>query len=164
MTLDVRDDLRLGREPFSRIMEAVTLLGDDESLRLIAPFEPAPLFEVMARRGFSHHSRLTETGAWEVVFTHNPEATAIPDKTGEPPPPRPVGESAREVDARGLEPPQPLVVILEALANLPDDENELVAHTDRRPFLLYDQLQERGFVGETKEHYDGSFVTTIRRS
>ena len=67
------------------------------------------------------------------------------------------------VDARGLEPPQPLVVILEALANLAED-GEMCAHTDRRPMHLYAQLEERGFTGETKEQNDGSFITTIRRA
>ena len=67
------------------------------------------------------------------------------------------------VDARGLEPPQPLVIILEALARLPDGA-ELLAQTDRRPMHLYDQLKARGFTGETEEQDDGSFVTTIRRA
>ena len=65
------------------------------------------------------------------------------------------------VDARGLEPPQPLVVILEAVAGLPA-ATELRAHTDRRPMHLYAQLEERGFTGETEEQDDGSFITTIR--
>ena len=67
------------------------------------------------------------------------------------------------VDARGLEPPQPLVKILEALAGLPEGAR-LRARTDRRPMHLYAQLQERGFVGETEEQEDGSFVTHIRRT
>ncbi len=67
-----------------------------------------------------------------------------------------------EVDARGLEPPQPMVVILEALSALPKDA-ELRARTDRRPMHLYAHLEARGFVGETEAHSDGSFVTHIRR-
>jgi TusA-related sulfurtransferase len=72
-------------------------------------------------------------------------------------------ETRVEVDARGLEPPQPLVVILEALASLPAGV-ELRAHTDRRPLHLYPLLEQRGFVGETEEQHDGSFVTIIRRA
>ena len=66
-----------------------------------------------------------------------------------------------EVDARGLEPPQPLVVILEAVARLPEGV-ELCARTDRRPMHLYAQLLERGFTGISEEQPDGSFATTIR--
>jgi len=66
------------------------------------------------------------------------------------------------VDARGLEPPQPLLVILEAVATLPED-SELYARTDRRPMHLYEQLTDRGFSGETQPLDDGSFLTRIRR-
>src|SRR5208282_5549672 len=67
-----------------------------------------------------------------------------------------------EVDARGLEPPQPLVKILEALAALPAGA-ELRAFTDRRPMHLYAQLEERGFAAVTEEQPDGTFLTHIRR-
>ena len=71
-------------------------------------------------------------------------------------------ETTWTVDARGLEPPQPLVLILEAMARLPE-HGELRAQTDRRPLHLYPLLEQRGFTGETEEQSDGSFVTTIRR-
>ncbi len=67
-----------------------------------------------------------------------------------------------EVDARGLEPPQPLVKILEAVSNLPQGA-ELRARTDRRPMHLYAQREERGFKGESEEQPDGSFLTYVRR-
>lgn len=67
-----------------------------------------------------------------------------------------------EVDNRGLEPPEPMVRILEALEKLgPDDI--LVAINDRRPFFLYPQLDERGFIHRTEEREDGSFEITISR-
>ena len=74
-----------------------------------------------------------------------------------------MNESPVTLDARGLEPPQPLVVILEALAGLPEGA-EMRACTDRRPMHLYALLEQRGFTGETEEQHDGSFITTIRRA
>lgn len=68
-----------------------------------------------------------------------------------------------EVDARGLEPPQPMVRILEALVGLPTGA-VLRARTDRRPMHLYPLLAERGFQAETQEQSDGSFLTLIRRA
>jgi uncharacterized protein (DUF2249 family) len=68
---------------------------------------------------------------------------------------------ALEVDARGLEPPQPLVKILEALSTLRAGQ-QLRARTDRRPMLLYPQVEERNFTAETNEQPDGSFITQIR--
>ena len=63
------------------------------------------------------------------------------------------------LDARGLEPPRPLVVILEALSGLPEG-SELRARADRRPMHLYALLEQRGFTGETEQQHDGSFITT----
>ena len=38
ITVDVRDDIRNGREPFSKIMNATAALQADEQLLVIAPF------------------------------------------------------------------------------------------------------------------------------
>lgn len=67
-----------------------------------------------------------------------------------------------QLDARGLEPPQPMMKILEALATLPAAAS-LMAHTDRQPMLLYPMLEQRGFTYETVPQSDGSHLTHIRR-
>ena len=51
VTLDVREDIRNGREPFAKIMQTIASLKNDDQLLLIAPFEPAPLFALLAQRG-----------------------------------------------------------------------------------------------------------------
>lgn len=68
-TLDVRDILKAGGEPFSEIMQAVEGLSPGQGLRLLATFKPVPLFGVMAQRGFGHSEREIGGGDWEVVFT-----------------------------------------------------------------------------------------------
>jgi uncharacterized protein (DUF2249 family) len=68
-TLDVRDILKAGGEPFSEIMQAVAALAPGQGLRLLATFKPVPLFNVMAQRGFAHSEREIGGGDWEVVFT-----------------------------------------------------------------------------------------------
>jgi uncharacterized protein (DUF2249 family) len=169
VTLDVREDIRKGREPFGKIMQAVNALKGEEQLRLIAPFEPVPLYAVLAQRGYAHQSKPTPEGDFEVLFTRGPtdgaapETTSAPLKPGSGSPSRAcTGIPVIEVDARGLEPPQPLVTILEALAALPEGAR-LRARTDRRPMHLYAQLEERGFVGESEEQPDGSFITHVLR-
>ena len=67
-----------------------------------------------------------------------------------------------ELDARGFEPPQPLLKTLEAIATLPAG-SILRVHTRWRPALLYAELDKRGFVGESQEQSDGSCITHIRR-
>jgi uncharacterized protein (DUF2249 family) len=168
ITLDVREDIRNGREPFTKIMQAVDLLTPDQGLLLTAPFEPVPLLHVLARRGFTHRIEKGAGDEWQILFTRagasaqskpvrqNPGACGCSCSPGQP-------ATVIELDARGLEPPQPLVAILEALASLPQNA-ELRAQTDRRPLHLYAQLEERGFTGQTEETEHGSFITHIRRS
>ncbi len=171
VTLDVREEIRRSGEPFSKIMIAVAQLRPDENLLLLAPFEPEPLFGVLAKQGFNHTAREIENGDWEVLFTRSRGSEALAEKseTGNRKPQldqsllTSAATKIMEVDARGLEPPQPLVTILEALANLRAGA-ELRAHTDRRPMHLYAQLEERGFTGESEEQNDGSFITKIRRN
>lgn len=67
------------------------------------------------------------------------------------------------LDTLGLEPPQPLVLILETLECLAEGA-ELRARTRCRPLHLYPLLDQRGFTAETEEASDGTFVTTIRRT
>ena len=167
ITLDVREDIRSGREPFSRIMSATAALRMGERLLVIAPFEPAPLFRVMEKQGFVHNGERTAAGDWEILFTRQQDAQPMKASLT-PSPSNPAREAAPaqaqivEVDARGLEPPQPMVKILETLSALPTGA-ELRARTDRRPMHLYAQLEERGFAATTEEQSDGSFLTHIRR-
>jgi len=68
VTVDVREDIRAGREPFQKIMAAVQRLQPDETLLLINCFEPRPLYRVMAQNGFSHWAEQTADGDWKVYF------------------------------------------------------------------------------------------------
>lgn len=166
ITLDVREDLRAGREPFGKIMSLVAGMCLHQQLKLVAPFEPVPLFHVLAKQGFTHATRALESGDWEVLFTRKsqPDGVRPPDARPDCPqvPHHGTAPEFVELDARGLEPPQPLVKILEALAGLPEGA-VLKARTDRRPMHLYAQIEERGYRAETREESDGSFVTQIAR-
>jgi hypothetical protein len=66
------------------------------------------------------------------------------------------------LDNRGLEPPEPLVRILEALNEL-GEGCVLESQLDREPLLLYPQLEQRGFLYETATADDGSVVIRIWR-
>lgn len=165
--LDVRPDFRAGLHPCDKIQNALSAVGKDEALRLLVPFEPLPLFEVAAGKGLGYHASQTAEGDWEVIFSPSLAVAASSSAT------RPAAcgcscdesssESPLEVDARGLEPPQPMVKILEALTVLPQGA-ALRARTDRRPVHLYPILESRGFRGNSEEQSDGSFITNIRRA
>ncbi len=74
--IDVREDLREGREPFQRIMMAANSLQPGQEMELWALFEPKPLFAVMAGMGFDHEAVEEPNGDWKVRFFRPVGATA----------------------------------------------------------------------------------------
>lgn len=170
VTLDVRDDLRQGKEPLVKIMAAVRDLAPGQSLKLLATFEPIPLFHVMASKGFSHEARRVGEGDWEVVFTPGrphpadggaagpPKANERPPKLEEdgawPPP-------ARTLDNRGLVPPEPMIHVLEGIETLADGQ-VLEVWNDREPMFLYPELEKRGYEIRTEKR-DAGVRLEIRR-
>jgi uncharacterized protein (DUF2249 family) len=158
--VDARPILRAGGEPFSVIMAAVERLEPGQGLRLYAPFKPAPLFAVMANKGFAHSARALEAGAWEVLFTPattqqtaTPSGTAVFDAWPEP---------AVRLDNRDLDPPEPMVRILAAAEKLEPGET-LSALLRREPVFLFPQLEKRGFRWLGGFSPDGaSYELTIR--
>jgi uncharacterized protein (DUF2249 family) len=65
--LDVR-----GRDepPFPAISDALDALGPDERLRLVNEFEPVPLYDVLADRGFDHETERVGEDEWHVAIEH----------------------------------------------------------------------------------------------
>lgn len=71
----------------------------------------------------------------------------------------------RLVDARYLEPPEPFVMTMEALAELDTDVGieciRLLLF--REPFPLYKVLDQNGYRRETTQADDGTYTVVIRR-
>ncbi len=138
---DVREDLRAGREPFGRIMAAREEVPPDGAFVVRAIFEPAPLYKVMAKQGFQHHTEELAADDWRIWFY--PEVTVL--------------------DVRDMEPPEPLAHTLAALESLPDG-GTLVQVNVRVPQFLLPQLAERGFTHEIREVAPDRVHVSIRRS
>lgn len=152
--LDVRDDLRSGREPFSRIMAAVGTLEPGSILRLHTTFEPVPLYSVLGRRGLVHRVERSEPDDWVICFWHaavsppeNPTAAHAFDAIS------PAAANEVRIDVRGLEPPEPMMRTLEALETLPAGHTLLHINV-RVPQFLLPILVERGFACEVEEQPD----------
>lgn len=65
------------------------------------------------------------------------------------------------IDARGLEPPEPMEKVMQALSLLrPGQSIRLLLH--REPFPLYPLLAESGYRHDTRMEPDGSYVILIR--
>jgi uncharacterized protein (DUF2249 family) len=160
MCLDVREDIRQGNEPIGKIMASVKALEPDMVLVLRAPFEPAPLYAVLGRRGFAHWTERLGDGDWSVWFYRDEPASATAaGAAGDAA--SPTGEARTfEIDVRGLEPPQPMVQVLEAAERLRPGDRLVILH-ERRPTFLYPQLDERGLTHETEEPAPGLVRITV---
>lgn len=164
VTVDVREDLRAGREPFSRIMAARRTVPPGGALCVRAIFEPVPLYTVMAAHGFAHHTEKLAADDWQVWFY--PGESAAPGATAAP-----IEDAAADLegddvvvlDVRGLEPPEPMVRTLEALETLPQGAT-LVQINVRVPQFLLPRLEERGFTYEIREQAPELVRVFIRRA
>ena len=159
LDLDVRPILREGGEPFGEIMEAIGKLAPGQSLRLLAPFKPIPLFSVLGQRGFQPEAREIGDGDWEVLFmpqaapTQPDAAVSAGDDWPQP---------GVEVDNRDLDPPEPMVRALEVLETLKQGET-MAAILPREPVFLFKELEHRGHDWRGDFAPDGSYRILIRK-
>lgn len=157
--LDVREDIRRGAEPFSRIMAAVKALPVDSVLVLRAPFEPIPLYGVLGKLGFAHATRCHAPGDWSISFYRQAGAHGACGSSHHA---HDAAGDRATIDVRGLEPPQPLTRVLERLEALAAGEQLEVLH-ERHPMFLYPLLEERGFSHQTDEPEPGVVRLVIQR-
>ncbi len=172
LILDVRPALAQGQDPFATIMQAVQQLHAGQELLLVAPFEPVPLYNVLAQQGFAHQAEHPAPDEWRVTFHPTPAATpaptthqkmgSAPHSTASPGADATPVQHTIQLDTRGMDPPGPLLLILNTLETLGAAQS-LVAHIDREPLLLFPELMERGWAYEGAPQADGSFLIRIQR-
>lgn len=159
--LDVRPIIDSGKDPFRDIMAVVDALKEEEVLHLINSFEPIPLYDVMEKKGFAHHTE-KQDDSFHVYFYRvfakpmEPVSGEILSATGQPPENAP----SVELDVRNLEPPEPMVRILEALNTLPEG-GLLLVHHHREPMLLYDKLRQRGYSWQVERLGEQEYMVKI---
>lgn len=65
----VLDAREIDGEPFGDIMAALDDLSTDQTLLLINSFEPVPLYDVLAERGFEHETTQESDEEWHVEIS-----------------------------------------------------------------------------------------------
>ena len=81
--IDVRDLLAEGRSPLPLILNTVGSLKPDQHLRLVTAWEPAPLYEMLGRLGFSHNAVQQSEDLWTIEFRKEGNGTG--GEVGQPP-------------------------------------------------------------------------------
>ncbi len=137
---DVREDLRNGKEPFARIMAARDEVPEFGALIVRATFEPAPLYRVLGKAGWEHHTEELAADDWRVWF-YTP---------------------LQVIDVREMDPPEPLATTLNAANALPEN-GALVQLNARVPQFLLPRLEEQGFTYSIREVSPERVHVLIRR-
>lgn len=160
--LDVRDILRTGGEPLPQILASAERLPPGWVLHLRSPFQPVPLFAVMAQRDFRHHTTMFAGDDWSTWFwragdeeTVSRDAAAAPEVVARSPAPEGTW------DLRDLPPPEPLLAIL---AHVQDTTGAFTVVLPMAPTPLAALLDGQGWaVRDAVTLDDGSVVVTIYR-
>jgi uncharacterized protein (DUF2249 family) len=170
--VDVREDLRSGREPFSRIMSAVSALHHGDVLHLRATFEPAPLFAVMGEQGFLHESLAHAADDWSVWFWRPDTAANARDQMDRPreagsnhPPSTSSTQMANDMvvlDVRVIPPRDKHPTIFRTFDGLANGQSMLIINDhDPRP-LRYQFAAERADLFEWTYEAEGPSVWRVR--
>ncbi len=162
--LDVRDMLRRGEEPFGRIMDAVKDLRDNQVFLLDVLFEPGPLYDVMEKKGFASYTERVSEEHYRVYFYRNARTQEFGSREQVEWEKRKRIEGNRVIlNVKGLEPPQPMELILTTLQELKEGE-ELVVEHERTPVFLLPRLEERGFKYEIQKEVQGEVIIIIKKN
>jgi AcrR family transcriptional regulator len=140
--IDVRPLIARGVDPLAAILEAVAGLPRAGVLLLEAPFRPAPLLALLARRGHSAAAEPLAPDHWLVEVI--------------------AGGAPAVEDLRDLEPPEPMERVLAAAAALAPGEVYL-ARLPRFPRMLVPHLEERGLAFAILERPDGAALLRLEK-
>lgn len=167
--LDVRPVLANKQDPIKIILRHIDALGENETLKLIAPFEPVPLIHMLSVKGYNYEVQ-QEGGSVITYFWKDPNA--IPKKSAAAGKLPETSEAdfesllsryeghMRTIDVRNLEMPQPMIMILENLQELQEHE-ALFVHHKKLPVYLLPHLRERGYAHSTQPTADGKMNLII---
>ncbi|GAB5602668.1 hypothetical protein FJNA_11930 [Thermus sp. FJN-A] len=163
--LDVRPILQAGGEPFQNIMAAAKEVAPGERLVLEVFFEPVPLYRVLAKQGFSAWCERVGERHYRAHFYRQEAGEGRKGERGHA---APLTEAdwkdfqAEVFIEENLEPPLPMMRVLEALAGLRPGEKLLVHHV-RRPIHLLARLEEEGHAYALRDLGPGQVKLLIRK-
>lgn len=160
--LDVRPSIEAGIDPFKEIMKTIRSVKHSEVVHLINLFEPIPLYSILAEKGFDHWTEKIEN-VWNVYFyksdtTSDKKNNSVVESEAD----TEHEDELLEIDVRGLEPPEPMMKILETLSQV-DEHTILLVHHHREPMMLYEKLEERGFTAMAHKIEENYYKVIIRK-
>jgi len=165
VSLDVRPILDSGKDPLQDILSKITELKNGDVLLIINSFEPIPLYSLLGKKGFAHWTEKVN-GYFKVFFYREKDN----ERSGFTPvlssPSNGIDlndfENIIDLDVQELQPPEPMMKILENLNGLDNGSLMRVRH-HREPHLLYPRLEERGYYAVCTKLGEDSYEILIAR-
>jgi uncharacterized protein (DUF2249 family) len=169
VVLDVRPIIGSGKDPLNIITEKVKGIQIGQVLKIINSFEPVPLMLLLEKQGFAVYADLIDDNLVETYFCKQSKVESY-QSTEEKHTASEWGGALNKfqnklqvIDVKNLEMPLPMLTILEALENLPEDQALFVYHK-RIPVFLLPELTERKFDYRINEISDGDVQLLIFKS
>lgn len=149
VVLDVRPVIQAGQDPLSLILNKLKEVTPGKVLKLINSFEPAPLIQLLSKKGFSYYIENVDDEQ-VVTYFFKTDTTEVTLKTDVEPSDdwdeklKQYTDNLETVDVRDLEMPLPMLTILEKLDTLPL-KTALYVYHKRVPVFLLPELADRKF-------------------
>ncbi|HUH50746.1 MAG TPA: DUF2249 domain-containing protein [Flavobacterium sp.] len=166
ITFDVRQMLSEGNDPLKDIQQKIKELKQGQVLNIINTFEPVPLIKLLEKQGFEVFVNQLEPTYYETFF-YKKDSNSRADFTTDTGTADDWDEilvqfdgNMQEVDVRAMEMPMPMMTILGALKDLPEDKI-LYVHHKKIPIFLLTELKDRGFDYRIKDVKEGEVFLLI---
>jgi len=154
LELDVRPILAQDKDPLKEILSSVKMLKNGQGLKLINTFEPSPLINLLAGKGFTHRVEHADTHTVITYFNKSGVNAAdlltiparepeIDDQQFDTMLASFVPEQISYLDVRELDMPKPMLAILEQTQNLTTG-HALFVHHKKIPVYLLPELEKQG--------------------
>lgn len=154
--LDVRPSLSKDHDPLKEILILAKRIGVGERMKIINSFEPVPLINLLAEKGFLYFTEVVSEKLIITWFEKTADKIELAALSAEPhdevqqelfnkvlcrfPP-----NKIRYTDVRELKIPQPMIQILAQLENLNADELLYIYHK-KVPVYLLSELKRKGLL------------------
>jgi uncharacterized protein (DUF2249 family) len=172
--LDVRPIIDAQKDPLKMILSCINGLKSNQGLKLINSFEPSPLINLLAEKGFGYFTVSPDDNTVITYFRRNkinPEDLSNLSETTY----TEDGESfdatlnkidpahIKYLDVRQLEMPKPMVLIMQNAPDLGSGDAIFVYHK-KRPVFLIPELEKLGLKYFFKDISDGNVHMLIYKS
>ncbi len=144
-----------GNDPFETVVSTFDRLTPGESFTLVVSFDPKPLIAFLSRRGAA--TRLLQNERGDVRYLITSGGSSGKNGNGV----CPFINADGVMDLRHLDPPEPMVQILETLDKA-SSGTAVIAMLSRVPGHLVAMLERRG-IPVNLEEKDGGFVITVTK-